>query len=181
MGSKVNCGLSSSNSPWGAHATDLPCIATPFLYGFIRTETDAGFSKADSEWRDLYTYAYEIFDYLCLKTHISENLVPAYLENDTAKLKKIASELLPELIKKTETVHAHHKSRWRSYNKLVGWSCLDIRYAGIKERCKSAIEELFAFLDGRIDSVEELAVTRLPRPESAFTKYSAITSPMGIV
>ncbi len=137
--------------------------------------------KNDARWSELYTHVYNIFNYLALKTYVAENLVTAYKANDREMLQKITYTLLPELIEKTKAVHASHKARWFSYNKAVGWSNLDIRYAGVKERCATAIDRLSAYLRGECDSVEELEVERLPRAISAFTKYGAIASPMGSV
>jgi hypothetical protein len=139
------------------------------------------YAKRGDEWCELYEYVRKIFDFLALKTYIAEHLVPAYKSADRAALRKFAEELFPALIEKTEAVHRAHKARWFSYNKVVGWSSLDIRYAGVKERCKTAIDILLDYLDGKLDTIEELEVERLPRNISAFTKYGAIASPMGSI
>ena len=134
----------------------------------------------DGKWQELYLHVFKIFDYLATKTFIAERLEPAYRANDKETLSKIAYELLPELLEKTEAVYASHKARWNLFNKRQGWLNLEIRYAGVMQRCKTAKEELCAYLSGEIDSVEELAQGRLggvsPSPSSNYTR---IASPTG--
>ena len=131
----------------------------------------------DGKWQDLYEHAFLIFDYLAAKTYIAENLVPAYKANDKETLALIKDELLPALIEKTNAIHKNHKQRWFKLNKRQGWSCLDIRYGGVKERCKTAIEELTAYLAGEISKIAELEDERLPYPVPAIPKYAKAASP----
>ena len=138
-------------------------------------------AKKDGKWQELYGHVYTIFDYLAAKTEIAEKIYPAYKANDKETLKLIAENLLPALIEKTDIVHKSHKARWFSYNKRQGWSNLDIRYGGVKERCKTAIEELTAYLNGEISEIQELAEERLPSPIPSVAKYMKSASPTQVI
>lgn len=134
-------------------------------------------ARMDGKWQELYKHVCTIFDYLAAKTEIAEKLYPAYRANDRETLVLIKDKLLPELIEKTEAVHKSHKARWFSYNKRQGWSNLDIRYGGVKERCKTAIEELAAYLAGEISEIAELSEARLPSPMPYIARYMKSASP----
>ncbi len=132
--------------------------------------------EKDEKWGYLYEYAYRAFDYLAIKTKIAENLVPAYKRGDKETLKNIAEVLLPELKEKTIAVHKAHKAAWFRNNKIIGWQNLDIRYGGVKERCSTAIDLINAYLEGEIDSLEELDEERLYKGLSGFVHYSNIST-----
>lgn len=129
------------------------------------------------EWDYLYEYAYRAFDYLATKTEIAEKLVPAYKSGDRDTLKDISERLLPELKKKTLAVHAAHKASWFHSFKTLGWSNLDVRYGGVASRCDTAKYIIDMYLDGEIDTVEELDEERLYKALSGFVHYSHIASP----
>ena len=47
------------------------------------------------------------------------------------------------------------------YNKPFGWEVHDIRYGGLKERILRTKSRILAFLDGSLESIDELAERRL--------------------
>ncbi len=130
-----------------------------------------------SRWDYLYEFAYLVFDYLTAKTAIADRLVPAYLADDRATLAKIAATELPALIQKTEAVHAAHREMWFEGRNMIGWCNLDIRYAGVAARCKTAKLLLERYLDGKIDAISSLAQTRLEKKPTGFSHYSDMATP----
>lgn len=130
-----------------------------------------------STWDYLYDFAYKVFDYLAVKTLIAENLVPSYKQGDREALKETARILLPALKEKTAAVHKAHKKMWFASNKVLGWSNLDIRYAGMVARCDTAIDLIEAYLSGELENLEELDQERLYKPLSGFAHYSAMATP----
>lgn len=142
-------------------------------YAFYAKE----FEKSPNDcWSYLYAYAKEVFEYLAIKCEIAENLVPAYKSNDKQKLTYIADELLPKLKKLTANVHKTHRNIWIDECKELGWGNLDIRYAGVEARCETAILRLKQYLNGEVDSLEELE-DRLHKNLSGFVRYCSISSP----
>lgn len=130
-----------------------------------------------SSWDYLYDFAYKVFDYLAVKTLIAENLVPAYRNGEREKLAEISGKLLPLLKNKTELVHKAHKEMWFSNYKILGWSNMDIRYAGMAARCDTAKELIDLYLEGKVSSIEELEQQRLHKPLGGFAHYSSMTTP----
>lgn len=133
-------------------------------------------ARNDAKWGYLYDFAFCVFDYLAVKSKISEELVPAYKSNDRAMLKKIAEELLPQLKEKITAVHKVNKLAWFRNNKIFGWNKLDVRYSGLNGRCETAKELITAYLDGEIDKLDELEDPRLHRELSGFVSYQQITA-----
>ena len=132
--------------------------------------------ERSDEWSYLYELEWKVFDYLATKALIAENLVPAYKSGDKDKLHEICDTLLPLLKKKTLAVHAAHKAAWFRTNKVLGWSNLDVRYAGVVARCDTAIELISAYLRGELDTLEELDEERLPKKLDGFVPYWRIAT-----
>lgn len=127
-------------------------------------------------WDYLYDLAYKVFDYLALKTEIAEKLVPSYKAGDTDTLRDIAQNLFPLLKEKTAAVHEAHKMAWFDKLKVLGWSNLDVRYAGVAARCDTAIYLINRYLDGKDAVIEELEQERLPKTVFGSLQYSGIAT-----
>ncbi len=133
--------------------------------------------NAGSRWDYLYEFAYLVFDYLAAKTAIAERIAPAYNAGDRDTLAVIARDELPALIEKTEAVHEAQREMWFDGRNMIGWCNLDIRYAGVATRCKTAKLLLDRYLDGKIDAISSLAETRLEKKPTGFSHYSDIATP----
>ncbi len=126
----------------------------------------------EGRWAYLYDHAINVMEYLALKTEIAENIAPAYKNGDKEMLAKIAGSLLPRFYEAAKRTHESHREVWFRDNKAMNWAQIDIRYAGVRARAKSAIMLLNAYLDGEIEEIEELAEERLPRGFSGFMNYN---------
>jgi len=132
--------------------------------------------KSD-RFADLYNYAACVFDYLAVKCEVAEKIAPAYKNGDKATLRELADVTLLKLKALTNKVHLVHRDIWDKYNKVFGWSNMDVRYGGVAARCDTAISRVNAYLDGRLDSLDDLAETRLVKPFYGFSHYSMMSSP----
>ena len=141
------------------------------MKSFMQKEGKAG------KWYYLYDYANTVFEFLAIKCEIAEKLVPSYKTGDRATLAAIVEVFLPKLKKKTIALHKKHKAIWFNTNKIIGWSNMDIRYAGIVARCDTAIELIDRYLKGEDDCIEELEEERLYKPLSGFIPYSSVATP----
>lgn len=115
----------------------------------------------DGEWGYLYRFALSIFDMLTLKSTVAEQLVPAYKNGDKAALARIRSEILPKYLEKLEDIgrwHSYHKDK---YLRPFGTENRDFVLGGMKERAKTAIRRIGMYLDGELDSIDELEQQRL--------------------
>ncbi len=132
-------------------------------------------------WGYLYDFANKTFDYLAVKTLIAERLSVAAVEDDRETLNQMSSVLFPLLIEKTKALHFAHRDIWLSHNKPEGWGGLDIRYAGVAARCKTAILLIDRYLSGDPSAIDELKQTRLSKPLNGFIEYPAISTVNGNV
>ena len=128
------------------------------------------------EWAYLYSMAHSIMEYLEKKTYIAERLVPIYKSGDRDALADMARVHLPTLRELCDTVHLLHKNAWHKNNKVFGWQNLGIRYAGMKDRIDLAIEYIEDYLAGKIESIDELEVERLPLGFNAYITYQKATT-----
>ena len=155
------------NRPMSAHYTKV----AKKMRSYARREGKSG------KWYYLYDYARVVFEFLATKCEIAEKLVPSYKAKDRATLEIIVKEMFPRLKKKTIAVHKKHKAIWFDTNKIIGWSNMDIRYAGIVARCDTAIELISRYLNGEDREIEELEEERLYKALSGFIPYSSVATP----
>ena len=155
---------------------DTHLFEKPMSAHYARTAEYYRDRAEDESFGYLYRYAECVFDYLAKKCGIAEKLVPAYKAGDRDTLSLIARELLPELKKSTEAVHAAHKAAWFTTNKILGWSNLDVRYGGVEARCDTASYLLERYLSGDESAAEELAQERLHKGIGGFAHYSSMAS-----
>jgi hypothetical protein len=128
-------------------------------------------------WQYFYDYVCAAFSYLALKCEIAEKLQPAYKSGDSATLAVIKDDLLPRLIALTDQLHECHRVAWFKECRAANWQGVDIRYAGVKARCTTAIMRLSDYLSGEIREIDELEEQRYKKGTSGFDSYMRIVSP----
>ena len=128
----------------------------------------------EGRWAYLYDFAYRVFEYMALKTHVAETLIPAYKANDRETMREIADVLLPQMKEKIVAIHQAHRAMWMDHCKAFGWRGLDERYGGVPNRCDTAKMLIDAWLRGETDRIEELDEPRLPIGLGGFTRYTSI-------
>jgi len=126
------------------------------------------------EWEELYRLCEYLFRYLHVKCLISENLKPAYDNNDREMLSEIANRLLPELRNYTMEIHNIQKKRWLKLFKGHSERELDMKYGYIVSRTITCSERINEYLDGKTDKIDALAEKRLPYKLTGFPKYPRI-------
>ena len=84
---------------------------------------------------------------------------------------------MPALKEKTVALHNSQKDMWFSNRNMIGWCNLDIRYAGVAARCKTAKLLLERYLRGEIDAISSLAEERLEKKPTGFSHYSDMATP----
>jgi len=112
-----------------------------------------------------FGFVFEVLERLCgvltLKADIGIRITDAYLGGDKRELARIAQETLPEIRTRVEKLRSYHMERWHIVNKPFGWDIIDLRYGGLIMSLTTAIERISAFLEGRLDRLEELEEKRL--------------------
>lgn len=110
-------------------------------------------------------YLFEVPEKLCgvlkLKSEIGIELKRAYDAKDVESLRRIATEVLPQISDAVKALRAAHRTQWLGMFKAFGWEVIDIRYGGVINRLDTASMRLLDYVEGRIESIEELEQERL--------------------
>ncbi|GGH19560.1 beta-N-acetylhexosaminidase [Paenibacillus segetis] len=110
-------------------------------------------------------YLFEVPEKLCgvlkLKSEVGIELKQAYDAGDKGTLKRIATDVLPEIAEAVQALRAAHRKQWLGMFKPFGWEVIDIRYGGVVNRLDTASMRLLDYVDGRLASIEELEQERL--------------------
>ena len=107
-------------------------------------------------WDYLYRYVLAVFDVIRTKCLISENLTPAYKKGDREKLGEICDVLLPKYLEHLEEMNEAHYAHKDKYLRPFGIEITDKWYGDKKQRAKTAIRRIRAYLNGSISSIAEL-------------------------
>ena len=139
--------------------------------------------KKDSK----FGYGLETLACLCdaleLKATLGVELRAAYKAGDKEELKRLAGEVIPEVIVRVKRFHKAFKKQWYSENKLFGFEVQDQRMGGLCQRLSSVAEIVNMYLDGDLEKIEALECDTLPLWEPGdgkyiiLNRYSSIISP----
>lgn len=158
-------------------------------------ELDAHYAKLASDlknamgnngkYNDIIEFSYHAANVLSKKSQMGLRLTAAYKAGDKAALKNFADVELPDLINRVNNLWECHRTNWFKIYKAFGWDIMDMRYASLVARIRSAIIEVNQYLNGEIDLIEELEETRLPLhgvpgPVNYMNFYGKIVSPSRI-
>ena len=113
-----------------------------------------------------FGYGFEALGRLCevleLKATLGWQLYEAYGAGDRAELGRLAHEVIPEILERTERFLVAFRKQWYHENKTFGFSAQEIRIGGMKERLRSAALRVEDYLAGGCDRIEELETAPLP-------------------
>ena len=96
-----------------------------------------------------------------IKSRVGVEAQRAYKSDNKEILKKIADEVLPELLNRVVDFHESVYVQWVTECKANGYDVLDLRLGGLESRIKTAIKRINLYINGDIDILEELAEERL--------------------
>ena len=101
-------------------------------------------------------HAWLYADFLRLKVAFRRDLLNAYGAGDKAAMKRLADDVLPQMICACEAVTASIRKMWHRYFKPFGLEVLQIRQGGQLLRLKEAQCRINEYIAGTIDSIPEL-------------------------
>jgi len=134
----------------------------------MMAEEYCAFAEQNGKWQWLYRYCYEIFNFLSIKCYIAERIAPAYKAGDRETLRLLATEQLPALEVATLSLAEAHDYHKETYLRPFGREENDHMYGTVLMRTRYAVRRLNAYLDGKIDSLPELAEPRLVEDANAW-------------
>ncbi|WP_077328941.1 beta-N-acetylhexosaminidase [Virgibacillus siamensis] len=118
-------------------------------------------AKQDSSrWSVMFSYYSQLAKVLSVKAEFGLKLKCAYEEQDKQSLAELRNQVVP-LRDMVDNLRIKQRSLWLTTNKPFGWEVLDIRYGGVIARLNTAKDRLTDYLDGKVDSLEELETERL--------------------
>jgi hypothetical protein len=107
-----------------------------------------------------FGYIFDTLSKLCLvlksKCDLGIRIRAAYKENDIKTLAAIASDEIPALVIKLDNFLAAFRKQWYKENKTFGFGTQEIRIGGLRARLLSTADRLNAYVNGEIESIEEL-------------------------
>ena len=102
----------------------------------------------------------KLLSYLELKADYGVRLKKAYEANDKETLKALADDAL-ELINRCRELKNAHRDAWMLYNKPFGYEVIDAYYGAMCNRFETTNYRIMQYLNGEIDSIDELGEDRL--------------------
>lgn len=113
-----------------------------------------------------YGYIFEnearLCDVLAIKYELGVKVRKAYKSGKRWDLELYSKRDYPELIRCVEGFAKSFEKQWMTENKPFGFDCHDIRLGGLLRRLEYCRKTLNAYLDRKIDIIEELEVDLLP-------------------
>ena len=164
-------------------------------YNIRGVELDAHYSKLaedlkatlgnNGDYNNIFDLSYHCANVLSMKSQMGLRLTDAYKSGDKEALKKFADVELPELTNRVNALWECHREKWFEIYKPFGWDIMDMRYASLVARIRSAIIEINQYLEGKLERIEELEEKRLPLhgregPINYMNFYGQIVSPSRI-
>ncbi len=145
------------------------------LFGFLDVTVKDGVGKEFAEITEkLRSYAKDsksfgyLFDTLAALTHVMEikydlgkRTRDAYSAGDKAALAALACEYC-ECALRVKDFHAKFSYQWHKENKPNGFEIQDYRLGGIVARLNACAGRITAYLDGKIERIDELEEELLP-------------------
>ncbi len=119
------------------------------------------YAKNNSKWAYLFELQRDLCRVLELKCNVGIDLYNAYQTCDKEELAKIADVTLPEIIKRMRIFCDSVTKQWNSENRIIGLDSLDLKLGGVLRRLEVSLMRLREYLDGKVDSLEELERERL--------------------
>lgn len=113
-----------------------------------------------------FSYIFDNLAKLCavleLKSNLGVNMKAAYDADDKAALRTIADETIPDLLGRIEVFYEAFRGQWYTESRPGGFDTQDLRIGGLKQRLLNTQRTLRAYVNGEIEAISELKITRLP-------------------
>ena len=111
---------------------------------------------------ELFSYYALLARILSVKCDMGIRVRKAYLSGDRETLRSISEQEFPQLRELVGELRIQREKIWYREYKPNGYEVLDIRFAGVETRLRTAARRLRQYLDGKIGRIEELEEKRLP-------------------
>ena len=90
------------------------------------------------------------------KATLSYDIRRAYRQGDREALQTIAAQRIPQTIEAVEAYHLAAREEWYYESKAAGFNVIEQRLGGLKERLRTAQWTLEQYLNGSLETIEQL-------------------------
>ena len=116
----------------------------------------------DREDRELFAYYETLARLLAKKAGITDRIRRAYRAKDENGMREIIENELNEIDRLAEMLRVQRRTLWMKEYKPFGYEILDIRFAGVSARARSAADRLLDFISEKESVLLELEEDILP-------------------
>lgn len=110
----------------------------------------------DLEEKQIFEYYQLLAEILSQKAGITEQIQKSYLKKEFKIMESISENELKRIEELTEVLRNKRQRIWMDEYKPFGYEILDIRFAGVAVRAKSAANRLTQYIRGEIDCIPEV-------------------------
>lgn len=118
--------------------------------------------KNTSSYQDFFGFYKYLARVLSQKADLGICLKSAYDAGDLSALDNICQKVIPNILENLEHTHMLREKLWMDNCKPFGYEILDMKLNGITGRLKACQRRITAYLEGKINRLEELEQERLP-------------------
>lgn len=118
-------------------------------------------STRNGEYNYMFDFLAKVADVLRIKAELGLRIKSAYDKKDKAALKTCIADL-KEAAVRAEALYESHRDWWFKVNKAFGFEVFDVRYGGLIKMLERGALRLQQYLDGKVEILDELELTRLP-------------------
>ena len=118
--------------------------------------------SVDLEEKQIFEYYQLLAEILYQKAGITEQIQKAYFKKELNSMASISENELKQIEELTEALRNMRQRIWMKEYKPFGYEILDIRFAGVSVRAKSAANRLTQYIQGEIECIPEVEEKILP-------------------
>lgn len=127
--------------------------------------------ESSPAYKKLFSYYQKLAQVLSSKADLGVRIEKAYREKNTTALEIISNTEIPALVFKLSELRLMREELWLQDAKPFGYELIDIRIGAVVTRLDSARRRIVSWLDGNVETLEELEHPRLP--------YFPVENPVG--
>ena len=146
------------------------------IYADYAARLHAHAKNSTTEYAYLYESMASLCDVLSVKFDLGVRTRALYEAGDKEGLRALAEKDYAETIALLEGFYLAYRKQWYHFNKTYGFEVQDTRLGGLERRLKNCKEQLIAYANGEIATIEELNEEVIPLRDGNFPYWNLIVS-----
>ena len=146
------------------------------IYADYAARLHAHAKNSTTEYAYLYESMASLCDVLSVKFDLGIRTRALYEAGDKEGLRALAEKDYAETIALLDGFYQAYRKQWYHFNKTYGFEVQDTRLGGLERRLKNCKEQLIAYANGEIATIEELNEEVIPLRDGNFPYWNLIVS-----